>query len=68
MDSHVYKIIQVTGTSTSSADDAVQTAVERAALTVHNLKWFKVTEARGYIKDGKIAQWQVSVDLGFALE
>jgi flavin-binding protein dodecin len=68
MDSHVYKTIQVTGTSTSTADDAVQAAVERAALTVHNLKWFKVTETRGYIKDGKIAQWQVSVDLGFALE
>jgi dodecin len=56
MDSHVYKTIQVTGTSTSSADDAVRTAVERAAVTVHNLKWFKVTETRGYIKDGKIAQ------------
>jgi flavin-binding protein dodecin len=68
MDSHVYKTIQVTGTSTSTADDAVRAAVERAALTVHNLKWFKVTETRGYIKDGKIAQWQVSVDLGFALE
>jgi flavin-binding protein dodecin len=68
MDSHVYKIIQVTGTSTSSADEAVRTAVERAAVTVHNLKWFKVTETRGYIKDGRIAQWQVSVDLGFALE
>jgi dodecin len=68
VDSHVYKTIQVTGTSTSTSDDAVQTAVERAALTVHNLKWFKVTETRGYIKDGKIAQWQVSVDLGFALE
>ena len=68
MDSHVYKTIQVTGTSDASADDAVRTAVERAAITVHNLKWFKVTETRGYIKDGKIAQWQVSIDLGFALE
>jgi dodecin len=68
MDSHVYKTIQVTGTSTSSADDAVRMAVERAAVTVHNLKWFKVTETRGYIKDGRIAEWQVSVDLGFALE
>ncbi len=68
MDSHVYKTIQVTGTSTSSADDAVRTAVKRAAVTVHNLKWFKITETRGYIKDGEIAQWQVSVDLGFALE
>jgi flavin-binding protein dodecin len=68
MDSHVYKTIQVTGTSDASADDAVRIAVERAAITVHNLKWFKVTETRGYIKNGKIAQWQVSIDLGFALE
>ena len=52
----------------SDVADAVRTAVGRAAITVHNLKWFKVTETRGYIKDGKIAQWQVSVDLGFALE
>jgi flavin-binding protein dodecin len=68
MDSHVYKTIQITGSSTSSADEAVRTAVERAAKTVHNLKWFKVTETRGYIKDGHIADWQVSVELGFALE
>jgi flavin-binding protein dodecin len=68
MDAHVYKTIQITGSSTSSADDAVRTAIERAAKTVHNLKWFKVTETRGYIKDGVIADWQVSVELGFALE
>jgi flavin-binding protein dodecin len=68
MDVHVYKTIQITGSSISGADDAVRTAIERAAQTVHNLKWFKVTETRGYIKDGKIADWQVSVELGFALE
>ncbi len=68
MDAHVYKTIQITGSSTSSADDAVRTAIERAAKTVHNLKWFNVTETRGYIKVGKIADWQVSVELGFALE
>jgi flavin-binding protein dodecin len=68
MDSHVYKTIQITGASTVSSDDAINIAVERASKTVHNLKWFKVTETRGYIKDGKIANWQVSVDLGFALE
>ena len=68
MDSHVNKTIQVTGSSTSSADDAVRTAIERAGKTVHNLKWFKVTETRGYIKDGKIADWQVSIEVGFALE
>jgi flavin-binding protein dodecin len=68
MDNHVYKTIQITGSSTTSADDAVRTALERAGKTVHNLKWFKVTETRGNIQDGKIAHWQVSVDVGFALE
>ena len=68
MDSHVYKTIQITGTSHQSADDAVRIAVERAAKTVHNLKWFKVTETLGYIKAGKIADWQVSLDLGFELK
>ncbi len=67
-DSNVYKTVQVTGSSNMSSDDAVQTALERASKTIHNLRWFKVTETRGYIKDGKIANWQVSVDLGFALE
>jgi flavin-binding protein dodecin len=68
MDSKVYKTIQIIGESAVSSDDAVKIAVERAAKTVHNLKWFKVTETRGYIKEGRIATWQVSVDLGFALE
>jgi flavin-binding protein dodecin len=68
MDSHVYKTIQITGSSTLGADDAVKIAVERAAKTVHNLRWFKVTDTRGYIEGGKIANWQVTVELGFALE
>jgi len=68
MDSHVYKTIQITGSSTLGADDAVKTAVERAAKTIHNLRWFKVTDTRGYIEAGKIANWQVTVELGFALE
>ena len=68
MDSHVYKTIQITGSSTLGADDAVKIAVERAAKTVHNLRWFKVTDTRGYIESGKIANWQVTVELGFALD
>lgn len=55
MDSQVYKTIQITGASTVSSYDAVKIAVERAGKTVQNLKWFNVTETRGYIKDGKIA-------------
>ncbi|MGA2839876.1 MAG: dodecin [Steroidobacteraceae bacterium] len=68
MDSHVYKTIQITGSSTLGADDAVKIAVERAGKTVHNLRWFKVTDTRGYIESGKIANWQVTVELGFALD
>ncbi len=68
MDSHVYKTIQITGTSTLGADDAVKIAVERAGKTVHNLRWFKVTDTRGYIESGKIANWQVTIELGFALD
>ena len=68
MDSHVYKTIQITGSSTLGADDAVKIAVERAGKTVHNLRWFKVTDTRGYIEGGKIANWQVTVELGFALD
>ena len=68
MDSHVYKTIQITGSSTLGADDAVKNAVERAGKTVHNLRWFKVTDTRGYIESGKIANWQVTVELGFALD
>ncbi|MGO8858154.1 MAG: dodecin [Steroidobacteraceae bacterium] len=68
MDSHVYKTIQITGSSTLGADDAVKIAIERAGKTVHNLRWFKVTDTRGYIESGKIANWQVTVELGFALD
>ena len=68
MDMHVYKTIQITGTSTIGSDDAVRVAVERAAQTVHNLRWFKITDARGYIDAGKIANWQVTIELGFVLD
>ncbi len=49
MDNHVYKTIQITGTSNSSADEAVRTAVDRAGKTIHNLRWFRVTDTRGHI-------------------
>ena len=68
MNEHVYKTIEITGSSQKSADDAVRVAIEKAAKTVHNLRWFKVTETRGYIENGKIAYWQATVDLAFTLE
>jgi flavin-binding protein dodecin len=68
MSDHVYKTIEITGSSPNGADDAVRVAVEKASKTVHNLRWFKVTETRGYLEEGKIAYWQVTLDLAFTLE
>ena len=68
MDGHVYKILELTGTSSKSTDDAVQTAIGIAAKTVRNMSWFQVTESRGAIKDGKVAEWQVTVKIGFRIE
>ena len=68
MTSHVYKHIELTGSSTKSSDDAVSTAIAKAAMTVRNMHWFQVTETRGHIMDGKIAHWQVTLRVGFTLE
>jgi len=64
----VFKIIQITGSSTAGSDEAVRGALEKAAQTVHNLRWFKVVESRGHIENGKIAHWQVTIDLGFTID
>lgn len=68
MQTEVFKIIQITGSSTSGSDEAVRGALEKAAKTVHNLRWFKVVETRGHIENGSIAHWQVTIDLGFTLD
>ena len=68
MNDKVYKLIEVTGTSTTTLEDAIQNAVARSAETVRNLRWFEVVETRGAIQDGQVAQWQVTLKIGFALE
>ena len=68
MPSHVYKIIELVGSSTKGFDDAVSTAIERASSTVRNLRWFQVLETRGHIEDGRIAHWQVTLKVGFTLD
>ncbi len=68
MSDHVYKIIELAGSSTKGIEDAVQNAVARAAETVRNMRWFEVTETRGHIEGNGIAHWQVSVRIGFTLE
>jgi flavin-binding protein dodecin len=68
MNDHVYKTIELTGSSQKSADDAIRIAIERASKTVHNLRWFKVSEIRGHIENAKIDYWQVTLDVGFTLD
>ncbi|MFJ2992698.1 dodecin [Pandoraea sp. NPDC087047] len=68
MKNHVYKQIELTGSSTKSIDDAVKGAIERASKTLRNLNWFEITETRGHIEDGKVAHWQVTLKVGMRLE
>lgn len=68
MNDRVYKLIEVTGTSTTSLEDAIQNAIARSAETVRQMRWFQVVETRGAIQDDKVAQWQVTLKIGFALE
>ncbi|MCK7583345.1 MAG: dodecin family protein [Chromatiales bacterium] len=68
MSDHVYKLIEIVGSSSKGTDDAVRNAVERAAKTIKHLDWFEVVETRGHLLDGKIAHWQVKIRVGFRLE
>ena len=65
---HVYKLIELTGTSTTSIEDAVDKAIQRAHKTVKNLSWFQVIETRGNIDKGKVKHWQVTIKVGFTVE
>jgi hypothetical protein len=64
----VYKLIELTGTSTASIEDAVDKAIQRAHKTVKNLCWFQVVETRGNIAKGKVYHWQVTIKVGFTVE
>ncbi len=68
MSDHVYKTIEVTGSSKESIQDAVRVAVNKAGETVRNLEWFEVTETRGAILDQQVAYFQVTVKIGFKLD
>lgn len=68
MSNHVYKTLELTGSSATSIEEAVNTAVAKCSETVRNLQWFEVLETRGHIRDGKVAYWQVTVKVGFTLE
>jgi flavin-binding protein dodecin len=68
MTNHVYKLIELTGSSDVSIEDAVQGAVTKASKTMRNIHWFQVVETRGTVVGGKVGQWQVTVKIGFTLE
>jgi len=68
MSEHVYKMLELTGSSTTSIEDAVKNAIAKAAKTVRRMQWFQVLETRGHIEDGVVSHWQVTVKVGFTLE
>jgi flavin-binding protein dodecin len=68
MSEHVYKKVELTGSSPISSDEAVKNAISKADESLNNLRWFEVTETRGRIKNGEIGHWQVTVKVGFTLD
>ena len=66
--SHTYKSIELTGSSPTGVEDAVTAAIAKASKSVHNLKWFEVTDIRGHIENGAVAHWQITMKVGFTLD
>jgi len=67
MEDHIYKKIEIIGTSDTSSDDAVKNALSRASSSIKNLRWFEVIETRGSIIDGALERWQVTIKVGFTM-
>jgi dodecin len=68
MKNPVYKLIELTGTSTTSIEDAIESAIKRANKTIKDLRWFQVVETRGNIEKGKVHHWQVTIKVGFTVK
>jgi flavin-binding protein dodecin len=68
MSKHVYKHLELTGSSPKSIDDAEKNAIAKASKTIRNMDWFNVKETRGQIAKGKVAHWQVTIEIGFRIE
>lgn len=68
MSNHVYKVVELVGSSPASIDDAIKTAIERAGKTLRNIRWFEVIETRGHVEDGKVHHFQVKLKVGFTLD
>jgi flavin-binding protein dodecin len=68
MAGHVYKKVEIVGSSPNSFQEAIENGVSKAAETLHNLRWFEVVDTRGQLDEGKIAHWQVTLKIGFTLD
>lgn len=68
MPEHIYKTIELVGSSKKGIEDAIESAIAKANKSVRNIRWFQITETRGHIENGKIAHWQVCLKVGFTLE
>jgi len=68
MSNHVYKHVELTGSSQTSIEEAVTNAITRASKTVRNIHWFEVIETRGHVVEGKVSHWQVTIKAGFTLD
>ncbi|HEY2658385.1 MAG TPA: dodecin [Caulobacteraceae bacterium] len=68
MSDHVYKLVELTGTSSISVDDAIKGALERASRTIRNVRWFEVSQIRGEVNDGTVSRYQVLMKVGFTLD
>ncbi len=68
MSDHVYKKVEITGSSSVDMEDAIKNAVNKCSSTIKNMDWFEVMDTRGHIKDGKVAHWQVTIKIGFRLD
>jgi dodecin len=68
MPNHVYKMVELVGSSTQGTDDAIRNAIETAGKTLRHVDWFEVLQTRGHVQDGKVAHYQVTLKVGFRLE
>lgn len=68
MTDHIYKKIELTGSSKVGMQEAIENAIAKASATLHDLRWFEVIETRGHIDQGKVAHWQVTIKVGFTLD
>lgn len=68
MSEHTYKVVELVGSSAQGTDQAIQSAIARAAKTLRNMDWFEVVETRGHLVNGRVAHWQVKIKVGFRME